>query len=437
MTTSPTLRRTFLLLSLTLAACSQDGPQLADARHFGPDAAVEVADATNSPTDAPATAADASPGNPSDATIVLPDANTTPDAYAGPFHAGDGTTANPFQIANATELLAANNSIYATSSFQVIADIDLSGVAMDPIGTSNDATTYSFAGLFDGNGHTISNWTYSSSSSNLNCVGFFSTVEGIVLDLTLSSPTVSSAASYVGTLAGCNQNGGKLIRDTVIGGSAQSTNGDAGGLVGTQSGNYNSLVITGIENCSSGASATTLGSAGGLVALNVEASIVDSYATGEVNGAREAGGLVCDNIYGGNSIRNYATGLVDVSQNTAGLDIGDGAGPSIVRDSFWDTDSTGQLTSADGTGVSALQLTDMATFADWDFTNTWKIGTGEAPSLRPLGNVAPMTPAFLTPSFTVGSASYLVTLNAYDFNGDAMTYKIGDIRVSGGSPTTA
>ena len=326
---------------------------------------------------------------------------------AGPFDSGDGTPGNPFLIANSGELVNATNPDFANSSFKVIADIDLTGVSMSPIDPFN--------GTFDGNHHQISNWTYSGS----NCVGLFGTLTGLVSDIILVSPSVTgSNNAYVGALVGCNN--GLVIRDQVIGGQV-TADYMAGGLVGEE---QQGGVIDGVANSSS--SATVVAQyAGGLVGYTSNEAIVDSYAAGEVSGTILGGGLVgydSDSYPGSIVLRSYASGIVDNAPDwTAGGLIGF-SNDQLVFDSFWNEDTSGQSTSNGGVGLSADQMNDPANFTNWNFTSVWQSVSGQEPTLRPTGNVAPMTEAF---SFSVaGATPFPMTLPAFDFNGDALTYAI-------------
>ena len=192
-----------------------DAPPAADA-HVGTPDAHSVADATVGTPDAPVVAdaqvgaADASPPDASP-----PDA--TPDAFPSPFAGGNGSFHDPFLIANQTQLIEANDQQYSASSFRVIADIDLTDVAMQPIGFANDAQVFPFTGTFDGGFHHISNWTY---AGGVGCVGLFGSSSGLIFDLILDTPTITSGAGgfadSVGGIVGCNT--GLLIGDSVLGG---------------------------------------------------------------------------------------------------------------------------------------------------------------------------------------------------------------------------
>jgi hypothetical protein len=79
------------------------------------------------------------------------------------------------------------------------------------------------------------------------------------------------------------------------------------------------------------------------------------YATGSVSGVDQVGGLVGENPYG-----------------------------SVVS-SFWDTQTSGQTTSAGGTGKTTAEMKTLSTFtsAGWDFVEIWGIEENQTyPFLR-------------------------------------------------------
>ena len=114
---------------------------------------------------------------------------------------------------------------------------------------------------------------------------------------------------------------------------------------------------------------------GGLVGYHYISSIADSYATGAVSGTTNVGGLV--GIADGATLaRTYATGAVSGTTNRGGL-IGNAINGSTVTASVWNTQTTGQATSAGGgTGYTTAQLQDFTNYATiyagWDFTSVWQ-----------------------------------------------------------------
>ena len=421
-------------LLAAVPACSTNTPQLADGRldqmvdantHVLPDAAQGGIDAPTSAIDATGqshpdaaivTAIDAQLA--ADANSPTPDALITqPDADLPSFAGGDGSSGNPFQIATAVQFVNANNPAYKASSFQLIADVDLAGTTVSPIAN--------FDGTFDGNGHSISNWSFTATSGG--CNGMFGTLTGIVHDLTVISPLVVNG-DYVGGIVGCNS--GKLFRDQVIGGQVQSASGQGGGIAGQQSGYTNYYIagaspIVGIVACSSSATVSGSAQGGGLVGMNLYGQIIDSYATGEVDETNAAGGLY-NFSYGSEVRRTYASGKIDVSNNSAGLAVSNEGSPTTVTDSFWDLDTTGQPSSQSGTGLTDAQMTDSTNFTGWDFLDVWQLVDGALPTLRADADIAPLTPCETDINMTGGGAPFSINLPAFDLTGAPLTYEIVD-----------
>jgi hypothetical protein len=109
---------------------------------------------------------------------------------------------------------------------------------------------------------------------------------------------------------------------------------------------------------------------GGLVG-DFAGTIEDAYATGSVteysNGAI-IGGLVG---YGAGSITNaYSSGAVTGTTDTGGL-VGMDVGGTFTN-VYWDTQTSGEATSAAGTGLTSAQMQVQGNFSGWDFT----AGTG-------------------------------------------------------------
>jgi len=199
----------------------------------------------------------------------------------------------------------------------------------------------------------------------------------------------------VGTLAGTNKGlivncyGGGVVRAPVSGTRAESC---AGGLVGYNGGT--------IEKSYSGAEVEGNHYVGGLTGFLTVAPagrIYESYATGEVSGHNYAGGLA-GYIFGGVIEKCFSTGKViglgerSTVGGLAGSDFSvlnaswsvrgkNGTGnyikPAEIKNSFWDKKSSGQSSSAGGTGKTTEEMMDSSTFSDWDgFDTAWRITQG-------------------------------------------------------------
>jgi hypothetical protein len=100
---------------------------------------------------------------------------------------------------------------------------------------------------------------------------------------------------------------------------------------------------------------------GGLVGSNEGGDVEDCYATGDVAGYFFVGGLVGGND--GTVSNSYSRGNVYESQDVGGL-VGYSSGASTVDNSFWDTETSEQSTSAGGTGKNTTEMQDITTFTD-------------------------------------------------------------------------
>lgn len=189
---------------------------------------------------------------------------------------GFGTEANPYIIAGIDDLLAFREATIAstpdnfTGKFvKLTADIDLDGVTTFTPMSNTDARA--FKGTFDGDNHTISNYSYSGNDS----VALFSRVtNGTIKNLKLanvnltttgtqrtaaivaraSGATIENCEVTSGTISGITQNGGIVaialagvtITNCINRASVTGTAGANGGILGYV---YNGAVtITGCKN---------------------------------------------------------------------------------------------------------------------------------------------------------------------------------------------
>ena len=203
-------------------------------------------------------------------------ANTTTYAAAFPNH--DTSTSTPMGCPSACEgyELTANLNFDADGNGMVTSTDPYPN--WTPIGPS-------YAAVFDGKGHTISNLTISSSGY----AGLFNTLVdgGVVRDVGIIATSVNGTVA-VGALVAVNNSGAEITASYVQGGSvAVSASHRGGGLVG-----YNLGTIRASYSTAS-VSGGDFSRVGGLVGQN-SGVIIASYAAGAVSGVSnsEAGGLV-------------------------------------------------------------------------------------------------------------------------------------------------
>ncbi len=251
-----------------------------------------------------------------------------------------GETGNPYEIANLNNLywLSQHSEVWDKDFIQT-ADIDATETSTwgsgDNAGFSPIGNTSQFTGVYDGQENTISNlFIY---RPNTNAVGLFSSISSEVAEIkNLGLIDVDiTGGNNVGGLVGANIGS---ISNTYSTGNVIGKYNNSAGLVGYNNGNisnsYSTVNVTGINY-----------SCGGLVGFNDNGNISNSYSTGNVTGNNNVGGLV-------------------------------GASGGTVSNSYWNTETSTQATSAGSDasfGKTSAEMKIEATFIAWDFANTWKI----------------------------------------------------------------
>ena len=317
----------------------------------------------------------------------------------GKYSGGSGTAGAPYRIATKANLLAlaADTGDYG-KCFILTADINMTGqifagaiIAQNTITDTYFQGTY-FTGTFDGNGHKITNFTIKNVVT-YSFVGLFGYINaGSVKNLGIEDCSVSGYY-YAGCLAGYNNDG--TISNCYSKGTVSGVSNSfyTGGLAGYNSGSISDCHSTGsvsgvsdssfvgglvgnndgdISKCYAAGSVSASEIVGGLVGVNgsSSSSINNCYSTGSVSGSYNVGGLV--GYHNNGSISDcYSTGAVSGSSPVGGL-VGYHYSGGVVS-SFWDTNTSGQTTSAGGTGKTTAQMKRTSTFADWDFIGSWGI----------------------------------------------------------------
>ncbi|HUV65009.1 MAG TPA: GLUG motif-containing protein [Sedimentisphaerales bacterium] len=318
---------------------------------------------------------------------------------------GSGSAESPYRIDSPEQLIMLGKaSILWDRSFVLCADINL-----DPnlpnVPVFGQAVIPVFTGVFDGGGHTISHLTIQGG----NYLGLFGQIEAPaeVRYLALGDVNVVGRGDDIGSLAGSNT--GMVIRCSSTG--AVKGVDHVGGLVGNNAiSRYGQPDIPGtIAQCFSTAVVSGTYNVGGLVGDNpsLTGHIACSYSDGRVSGDSAVGGFVGRN--GGYVTECYSRGSATGVSCVGGLvgsntgfyvaedwngdvttcystgsvtcaDIGGGlVGESYagVEACFWDTQISGQTTSAGGTGKTTAEMQTAKTFLDagWDFVGETANGT--------------------------------------------------------------
>jgi len=257
------------------------------------------------------------------------------------FAGGFGIESNPYKIETAVHLDSVRH--FMNAHFIQVADIDLdvapfnTGEGWDPIGTNTDQGK--FTGSFDGNGFTINNLYVNRPSENFNGL-FGSTFNAVLKNMVLIDVDVTGQ-NYNGGLVGLNYSD---VLNSYTTGTVSGVY-HSGGLAGASESSSGSVGLISNSYSTASASSSTYG-ASALVGRLISGSIENSYGIGSVSAPSGNGGLIGEKNSG------------------------------IVTNSYWDTETTGQSSSADGTGLTTAQMKQRNSFSGFDFTDIWYIEEG-------------------------------------------------------------
>ena len=214
------------------------------------------------------------------------------------FFDGSGTAEDPYRIETAGDLAAlaknGQKEPYRSAYYKQSKDLDMSGKSMNSIGGAN--TTYGFAGIYDGNGKTI---------SNLNVPYLFNAVTGEIRDLTLAESCTFKNASVARWLVG-----GKVINCKNYGsilptfkGTDWSDDANAGGIVQTAERGAEILGCKNYGKIEIQSDKTNFSRIGGIAASISNVTIRNCHNYGSLNAGKPAEGS-----HGRTG--NYAGGIV-------------------------------------------------------------------------------------------------------------------------------
>lgn len=244
-----------------------------------------------------------------------------------------------------------------------------------------------FVGSFDGQGFEIGDLFIDREGEDYVGLFSFANTGAVIVGVALIDADVTGDM-YVGGLVGHMHDGslrdchftGDVAGDTHVGGLAGECGGivsniysnarvsgdfEVGGLIGQShaavSKGYSTGTVTGQEYV------------GGLVGWNHDGIISNSYSSASVAGESLVGGLVGHNR---GSVSNcHSTGGVTGYEDVGGL-VGRNY-EGTVSNSFWDTETSGQDTSAGGTGNTTAEMRDINTFSGATWSIVAVAGPGE------------------------------------------------------------
>jgi hypothetical protein len=318
------------------------------------------------------------------ASLLLAIITLSTAASAAPYGGGTGEPNDPYLIYTPEQM----NAIGAepndwSKCFKLMADIDLgqyTGTQFHIIGYQHDWPDIKpFMGVFDGNGHTISN--FSRDANDTDRVGLFGYAGDLqqlsesvapntrIKDLTLLNPHVRARGhNDVGALVGVLSLG-RVTNCRVEGGEVQGCE-CVGVLVGWNDHGTVSAC------CTTGAASGSGYHTGGLVGLN-RGTVRDCYSAASAVGQWYVGSLIGDNMGTGTIVNCYATGSVTGVGCVGGLA---GGGDGSVIGSYWNTETSRCTESAGGWGRSTAEMRRSSTFAGWTpgaGAGVWTIDEGQ------------------------------------------------------------
>jgi len=247
---------------------------------------------------------------------------------------GNGTIENPYQIATLENLywITSNSANWdkhylQTANINASSTFDWINGGWVPVANGSPY----FTGSYNGKGHTIDSLFINKPTTD--DIGFFGFTSGATIDSLAITHAEFAGRNYVGGIVGRN-------------------------------------FYSEVKECYFTGSVTGLNDVGGIAGYNHTSTLNNCYSIGKTNGAHYSGGMV--GTHDVSSVVNncYAACSVTGTDNLGGL-VGRNAS-STVSGSFWDTEISGQSSSAGGgTGKTTAEMKTKSTFtnAGWDFTN--------------------------------------------------------------------
>jgi hypothetical protein len=238
------------------------------------------------------------------------------------------------------------------------------GNGWEPIGASHNP----FTGLLDGQSYEMRDLVING-PHEAEATGLFAFVDvgGVIANICMVNADVTGG-NHTGCLVGLISYDG-TVNDSYSSGNVLGEN-YVGGLVGSNWGGS-------VTNSYSTSSVNGEESVGGL-AGDSAGTVSNSYASGNVTGSGWIGGLVGWNL--GTVSNSYSTGGVTGIYDVGGLV---GYNDGIVNNSFWDTETSGQASSAGGIGKTTIEMQDITTFLG----ATWDIVAVANPNIRNLAYI--------------------------------------------------
>jgi hypothetical protein len=238
---------------------------------------------------------------------LSPSAITWPTAASITFD-GEGTADSPYLIKTADDLtllsqLVSEGNSFAGAYFALANDLDLSGLSnYTPVG--DDVTK--FEGTFDGQNHTISNFTIDGKAFLYTGIFGYTGEKALIKDIIVKRFVGSSDGLYLGTFVGYND--GKIENCQVDTAVLDSDGSCVGGIAGISDGDITGCSVVSSQITGSGSAAGIVGQA----YCNITDCYVKAIITtdGYVSAAYDCAGIAGVMLNG--SVKNcWSTGMLN------------------------------------------------------------------------------------------------------------------------------
>ena len=362
--------------------------------------------------------------------------HTTINTANIPFE-GDGTELSPYLVKTATDLITmaeATNlygETYAGKYFRMTTDIDFQSATFDGI-SSDEFGSKPFAGIFDGDGHSIHNMEINKVAfdsdgnidiwSSFGYGGLFGQLAngGVVRNLTiaddckftfhyLSGAVVGyndgliencanhadiEAYSYnTGGITGNNLSNG-IVRGCINTGNITASQWAVGGIAGSAEGIIECCMNTGtIESVTRGED--TGYALGGITGSLYAATLTDVVNAGTVKASAETGGITANGDTESSITNAVNYGMVYADDNTAGAIIGTYPEMKSVSNAIYDNSLQTITATADGDakGAAGVPSANMGQATEGFNAGIWSSAENQYPYLSRFGNIEEATGA--------------------------------------------
>ncbi len=316
---------------------------------------------------------------------------------------GAGTADDPWLLSSPSELLAMAQDVHG--HYRLTADIDLKssviwnhGRGWTPLAGTDEGER--FTGVLDGDGYRITGMVINAPMRDHTGIIRYAE-DAFIKDLILEELYVIGS-DYIGGIMGEGES--VVLEKIQLSGRIRSA-GDrwsqAGGIAGRVEKSMFHHVLANVtvagtrrigglagdfidsemyQSASYGHVWADVSNAGGLIGNSGGTSaITDSYSHADVEGENLVGGLI-GNFTWGDILNTYSIGQVTGTGDDVGGLIG-GIFSASPENSYWNTQTSGQMQSAGGDGVMGRNTKEMTwphddnTYQGWDFAAVWAADT--------------------------------------------------------------